>query len=137
MKRFHFSDISFAALVICGLLNLAFNITSTTKQEDKPITLEDFNRQINKKDTLVLVYFSAQWCTVCGKMKPVLQEIEKDFGNKLCLLKIDTDRDKEITTAFDIDALPVFMIYKNGCQEWVYVGLVDKAVLRGGIKKYL
>ncbi len=138
MKRVLFSDISFGVLILFGLLNLAFNIKTTVKQDDKPISLSEFNRYVSKKDTLILVYFSADWCTVCSKAKPLLQGISRDYiGKKLEILNIDTDRDREITEEFGVDALPVFMIYKNGCMEWIYVGLVENNVLRTQIKYYL
>ncbi len=138
MKKFVFSDISFILLIMIGVLNLAFNIKATIRQEEKPLSLEEFNKQVNKKDTVVLVYFSAEWCTVCAKVKPVLLGIERDFSNKkFQLLKIDTDRDREITEEFGVDALPVFMIYKKGCREWIYVGLVENYELRNQLKYYL
>lgn len=138
MKKFSFSDLSFGVLIVFGLLNLAFNIKHTVKQDEKPVSLEDFYRYTTKKDTVFLVYFSADWCTVCAKMKPLLQGIVKDFNSKKFeLLNIDTDRDKEITEELGIDALPVFMIYKNGCREWIYVGLVENYELRSQLKYYL
>ncbi|MBA3680373.1 MAG: thioredoxin family protein [Bacteroidetes bacterium] len=138
MKRALFSDISFGILIICGLLNLAFNIKSIAKQDEKAISLEEFNLLVNKKNTLVLAYFSADWCTVCAKMKPILRGIERDYATKkMEVLRINTDRDREITKEFGGNVLPVFMIYKNGCREWIHIGLVENHILRNQIKFYL
>ncbi|MEO6303090.1 MAG: thioredoxin family protein [Bacteroidia bacterium] len=137
MKKISLSDIGFSILIFCGLLNLAFNITNTIKQDDKPVTLEEYKKKIANKDKVVLVYFSANWCTVCGKMKPILEGVEKDFAKKMDVIKIDTERDKEITLEFDVDALPAFILYKKGCVEWTYVGLLENRALRDRIEPFL
>ena len=90
--------------------------------ESDTITLKNFNKLIENKDKSVLVYISADWCMVCLKMKPVIEQTEKSFADKLNILRVDSDRDKEINDEFEVDALPVLMLYRNGEREWVHIG---------------
>lgn len=101
-----------------------------SQDEEKAITLAEFNTKIKESNKAVLVYFSASWCTVCGKMKPVIAEIEKEFGSKVEIYKIDADRDKEIADEFEINSLPVIMLYHHNNREWLHVGIIDKAKLK-------
>ena len=64
------------------------------KQEEKAITLIEFNNRVANKEKIVLVYFSAEWCTVCHKMKPIIDQLESEFFQKMEVMKIDTERDK-------------------------------------------
>lgn len=114
-----------------------FYFKNNIKQENKPISLSEYNKQIANKKKLVLVYFSADWCTVCAKMKPLIEEIEKRDSLNVNIIKIDTDRDKEVAHKYEIDAMPVLMLYKDGCREWMNIGLIDKQELRYTIDFFL
>ena len=106
------------------------------KQDPTPITLVEFNKKTANKDKKVLVYFNASWCTVCAKMKPLIEEIEKENNSRLEVLRINTDIDKEVANEFEIDALPVLILYHNGVREWIYVGIIDKNLLKEKINTY-
>ena len=130
---FHFTFILSIAtaivLIVLGFKNI--------KQDDKTITLQEYNKKIANKEKLILVYFSADWCAVCLKMKPILEELRLKDSLKIEILNIDTDRDKELTMEFEIDALPVLMLYKKGCREWVNIGLIGKSELNYTVSSYM
>lgn len=54
MKKISLSDTGLIILIICGSLNLAFNIIHTIKQDDKPVTSEEYKSKIANKDGIVL-----------------------------------------------------------------------------------
>ena len=121
-------------ILVLSILKSAY-VSNQSKQEEQAITLIEFNKRIANKEKIVLVYFSADWCAVCHKMKPIIDQVESEFSQKMEVLRIDTERDKEITKEFEIDVLPVIIIYRNGKQEWIYVGLLEKGILREHIKQ--
>lgn len=137
MKKQRLYDLGFFVLIVCGLINLAFNMTHFEKQEEKPVTLEAYHKIVGEKNKVVLVYFSASWCNVCTKFKPLIQKVEKDYGAKLQVLRIDTERDEEVAKAFGINTLPLLILYKNGKEEWVSEGLIELSVLTRNIDCYL
>lgn len=138
MKKLRFSDLGFFALILCGLINLAFNIADFEKQEEeKPVTLETYHKIVGEKNKVVLVYFSASWCNVCARFKPLIRKIETDYGPRLKVLKIDTERDEEVAKAFEINSLPLLILYKDGEEKWVSEGLVELSVLTRNIDCYL
>ncbi len=113
------------------------NIEIKSEQADKPISLVDYNKKVATKDKIILVYFSAEWCAVCAKMKTIIADIQNKDSAKVEIFKIDTDRDKQVANEFEIDALPVLMLYKNGFREWVNIGLIDKQELRYTLDYFL
>jgi thioredoxin-like negative regulator of GroEL len=117
-----------AASVLYGFIN--------HRQEQPPITLQEFNRRVSAGPKMTLVYFSASWCAVCAKMKPVIDQVELDYKSQMDVLRVDADRDKEVVKEFEIDALPVLVLYRYGTREWVYAGLIDKKTLKDKIDTF-
>ncbi len=104
-------------------------------KQEKPISLNDY--RVAVKDNMVLVYFSADWCNVCGKFKPVIAEIEKEYAGKAKVLRIDTERDKEIAEEFEVNTLPLLMLYKNGKLVWTNSGIIELSIISREIDCHL
>jgi thioredoxin-like negative regulator of GroEL len=116
------------ASVVYGFIN--------HKQDPQPLTMQEFNRRISAGSKMTLVYFNASWCSVCAKMKPVIDQVELDYKSKMDVLRVDADRDKDVVKEFEIDALPVLVLYRYGTREWVYAGLIDKKTLKDKIDTF-
>ena len=57
-------------------------------------------------------YFTADWCSPCKRVRPIVQEINKDSANKFKI--IDVDSEMELVRAFEIKSVPTFIIIKDG-----------------------
>ncbi|MBL0133907.1 MAG: thioredoxin family protein [Chitinophagaceae bacterium] len=75
---------------------------------------------------VVLVDFGASWCPPCKKMEPVLDQLQKENAGKFKLVKVDGGNDFDMMKAQKVEALPVFIIYKNGKEVWRKQGLTAK-----------
>lgn len=92
---------------------------------EKQMTIEEYQNMI-PADKTILVDFGADWCPPCLKMKPALDEVLNEAGDKIKFLKIDAGVHTDILKEMNVDALPVFIIYKNGKQVWRKDGIADK-----------
>lgn len=101
---------------------------------EKQMTLAEYWAQI-PADQTVLVDFGAAWCPPCVKMQPVLDEVVKESGNALKLVKVDAGVNTAVMKALNVDAIPVFIVYKNGKETWRHQGLTEKAALLQAIGK--
>lgn len=108
------------------------------KNSDKPekpgMSLEEYDQKINS-DKLVLVDFNAPWCAPCKKMAPMLEEVATENAEKLALLKINADENKELVKAMKITDLPVLILYKKGKKIYQKTGLTEKQELLNVIEK--
>jgi thioredoxin len=100
--------------------------TTNTTTTSLGLTLEQFNAQL-KSDKIYLVDFYADWCAPCKKMKPYLDEISTEMADKVVVLRINADDNKQLCKDLKIDALPVLHVYKNAVKTWTNVGYIEKA----------
>lgn len=119
-----------------ALFILASSFLWSNKQEEKGLTLEQYNQKINNKEKLVLVYFNADWCVPCIKLKPVISQIESEEKDKSVILGLNVDDNPEIATHFEINTLPMFYLYKNGKIAWQNTGIQTKKELSDIINQY-
>lgn len=92
---------------------------------EKQMNMDEYN-ELLKSDSVTLVDFGAKWCPPCLKMEPVLKELENDKMVVYKFIKIDAGVHTDIQKTLNIEALPVFIIYKNGKVVWRKQGLVTK-----------
>jgi rhodanese-related sulfurtransferase len=91
---------------------------------EKQLTIEDYNQLVQKNET-ILVDFGATWCPPCKKMEPVLATLQHKAAGKYNLVKIDGGVHLTIMQQLKVEALPTFIIYKNGKEVWRKQGIVS------------
>lgn len=92
------------------------------------MTQQEFDQLLNT-DKTVIVDFNAVWCGPCQKLKPILEEIEKENPDKYSLVSIDADHNLTLVKAMKVDAIPALFVYKNHKLVWQYVGFISKEEL--------
>ena len=85
----------------------------------------------------VLLDFYAEWDQSSKEMHPVLRDVAAALGDKARVIKIDVDKNKELSEALRVDGLPTLMIYKNGEMKWRQSGEQDAKTLIGLVKEYV
>lgn len=84
-------------------------LVAATKQ-----TYSSFDELLQKSDKPVLVDFYATWCGPCQFMVPVLDEVSSILKDTVQVVKIDTEKYPAIADKYRIEALPTFIIFKDG-----------------------
>lgn len=92
---------------------------------EKQMTADEFDAAI-KSSSLVLVDFGAEWCPPCKKMEPAIKAIAEKNAGKLKLVKVDGGRDLDLLKKYNVEALPVLLLFKNGQQVWRKDGIADE-----------
>jgi thioredoxin 1 len=72
----------------------------------------------------VLVDFSAEWCGPCKMMKPVLEQLKDKMADKIRIIKIDVDKNRELAGKYRIQSVPTLMLFQNGMTRWSGVGVM-------------
>ena len=87
--------------------------------------MESFKELINSEKP-VLVDFYADWCGPCKAMGPVIQEVAKATQGKARVIKVDIDKSVQAAQAYQVQAVPTFIIFKKGNIIWRHSGTIDK-----------
>jgi len=85
----------------------------------------------------VVLDFSATWCGPCRMQKPILEELEKQYADKVEFKVIDVDENQELATKYGIHAVPTLIIEKDGVEVKRYMGVTQGSVLAAEIDKVL
>ena len=105
----------------------------------KPIELTDsnFQAEVIKADTPVLIDFWAEWCGPCKIIAPVVEEIAIEYQGKLKVGKVDVDNNQQVAMQFGIRSIPTLLIFKGGKVVDQVVGAVPKKMLVEKIAKHV
>lgn len=100
--------------------------------------MEKFEELI-KGDVPVLVDFFATWCGPCNMMLPILEEMKKQLGDKVKILKVDIDvpANRQSVYTYHVQSVPTLMLFKEGKMLWRQSGVMQVKPLKETIEKYI
>ncbi|MXO32260.1 thioredoxin domain-containing protein [Apibacter sp. B2912] len=111
------------------------NLPVVGEAEDK-ISKEEFKKMISS-DRIVLIDFYAPWCGPCLKMEPMFKNLAEKYRNKVKIIKINSDENKNLAKPYIKDGFPKLIAYKNQKTQWEKVGLIDEEDLIQSIEKLI
>lgn len=76
-----------------------------------------------------LLDFWATWCGPCRIMEPILEEVEKEFKDKIEVVKINVDEDPATASKYGVMSIPTYVVEKDGKETGRRVGSMPKAEL--------
>lgn len=95
-----------------------------------PVTDATFDADVMQSKVPVLVDFWAPWCGPCKAMNPVLEDLEKDYGDKLKIAKMNVDENGDVPGRYGVMSIPTFLVVKDGKVAASFVGARSKADMK-------
>ena len=78
---------------------------------------------------VTLIDFWAPWCGPCKIMDPILDELEKELGDKVEIQKVNVDEELEKSYKFGVMSIPTYVVMKDGKEVGRKIGVTPKAEL--------
>ena len=105
----------------------------------KPIELTEtnFELEVLKATTPVLVDFWAVWCGPCKMIAPIVDELATEYEGKLKIGKVDVDNHQQIAMQYGIRSIPTLLVFKDGKVVEQIVGAAPKKSLVDKLAKQL
>lgn len=86
----------------------------------------DFEAQVLKSDTPVLVDFWAEWCGPCKQIGPALEQISEELADQVTVAKINIEDSPMTPSRLGVKGIPTLMLFKDGHMAAMKVGAMPK-----------
>lgn len=93
------------------------------------VTSSEFDQQVLKSDTPVIVDFWAVWCGPCKMIAPHLDALATEYAGKVKVVKVDIDSEREVAERYNILSIPTLLFFKDGKVVEQVVGAVPKTTI--------
>jgi thioredoxin 1 len=97
----------------------------------------NFEETVVKAGKPAVVDFWAEWCGPCRMIAPIIEELSKDYSDKIVVAKCDVDNSPAIAAKFGIRNIPTILFFKNGAIADKQVGAAPKNVFVNKINALL
>src|SRR6059036_2588296 len=91
------------------------------------VTDANFDAEVLKSETPVLVDFWAPWCGPCRMIAPHVDAIAAELTGKLKVVKLNTDEASDVASKYGIMSIPTLIVFKGGQVVEQMVGAQQKA----------
>lgn len=101
------------------------------------ITDSNFETEVIKSSTPVLIDFWAAWCAPCRALAPTVDAIADEYKGRVKVGKLDVDANGSTSARYNIRGIPTLLVIKDGQVKEQIVGAVDKAAIAKALDKHL
>ncbi|HOG18264.1 MAG: Thioredoxin-1 [Syntrophaceae bacterium PtaU1.Bin231] len=92
----------------------------------KHVDDNNFEAQVLKNTKPVLVDFWAPWCGPCRALGPVLEEVAREYGEKVGIVKVNVDENPETSSRYGVRSIPTIVVIRDGEVRETHVGMLPK-----------
>lgn len=103
---------------------------------EEKFTIQDYEHAI-AGDKPILIDYYAPWCGPCKKMEPILDELKREYADRVDIVRINVDEASTLVKREKIENIPVVTTVKNGKEINRVNGFQDKEALRSLIEELL
>ena len=99
------------------------------------ISETNFEQEVLKSATPVLVDFWAEWCGPCKALAPTVEKLSTDYSGKIKFCKVNVDDSPNIAARFGIRSIPTLILFEQGQPKGQLIGNVPQHSIEGLFKK--
>jgi thioredoxin 1 len=101
------------------------------------VTDINFQAEVLESEVPVLVDFWAPWCGPCRMVAPVVEEIAKERGEALKVVKLNTDENQQTAIEYNVLSIPTLILFRHGQAAKTVIGAYPKRRLEAELEPAL
>lgn len=116
-------------IFLCIGLAVVVSVLALKKPETVHVTqLDDtrFENFIQKADKPVIIDFWATWCAPCMQMKPLFEQLAKEFKDQYRFVSVNIDECQQTAKKYGVVSIPTFKVIKNNDVVGTFMGCTSK-----------
>ncbi|MBT3383548.1 MAG: thioredoxin [Prolixibacteraceae bacterium] len=84
-----------------------------------------------------MIDFYADWCGPCKMVAPVLEELQKEYGDSIVIYKVNTEEQQELAGMFGVQSIPSLLFVPQDGQPQMAMGALPKPTFEKAIADVL
>ena len=90
------------------------------------VNVNNFESEVLKAETPVLVDFWATWCGPCRMLAPTVSAIAEKYAGKVKVCKVDIDENIPLAEKYGIEVIPTLILFEKGEIKDRKIGLITE-----------
>lgn len=103
----------------------------------KQISQNEFEAEVIQSELPVVIDFYADWCPPCRQLGPILDRLATEFSGQIKFVKVNSDDEQELASAFEVTGLPTLAFMDQGQRVGQFAGLPPESELRNELLNWL
>jgi thioredoxin 1 len=137
VPAFYFTVYFLLFLSACSGWGSRLQADEVKKSGVTAVTDSNFDQNVLKSPTPVLVDFWASWCVNCCRLSPTVEKILTGYGDRMKFEKFDVVDNPVCPRKLGVDMLPTLLVFNHGKVVKRWVGTISEASLKNGIEQVL
>jgi len=101
------------------------------------ITDQNFENEVLKADTPVVMDFWAPWCRPCHMITPITDKLSEEYAGRVKFCKLNVDENRQMASRYQVMSIPLLLFFKEGQQVDSVLGAVPESMIRPKVEALL
>ena len=130
-KKNRVAAANLTGLTRCGACKTELAVPSAPIEADE----ETFDEITKGAKVPILVDFWAEWCGPCKRAAPEVKRVAEEMAGNALVLKVDTEKHPQIGARYGVQAIPNFVVFKDGKVVFQQPGLVSSRAMKSWLER--
>ncbi len=87
---------------------------------------DNFQKEVLEAGLPVLVDFWAPWCGPCQALAPTIEDLAKNYSDKVKIAKVNIDNHPELANKYQVMSIPTLLLFRDGKVDKQHIGLISR-----------
>jgi thioredoxin len=101
------------------------------------LTETTFDEEVGSSSVPIVVEFWAEWCPPCKAIAPILDDLAKEYDERLGIFKVNADEELTLARRFEITSIPTMLFFGEGTLQRRITGARSRSRLTEEIRDFI